>query len=156
MSPVPMESTVNPAATPAFEVTVPIRSSPARVWDVLVHASDDWASAFSPGTVAQTDWLEGSRIVWRDGSGAIGATGIVEAVRPQEHIRLRYYDEAVEHPKGPLGDYAEEFRLAVSGDRTVLTACAGTIAGMDEAMHRAMWEQALAKIKALAEDGEGG
>ncbi len=138
-----------------FTVSIAIDATPTRVWNVLLDVNEAWASAFGAGTRVDTVWHAGSPIVWCDESGNVGASGIIEAIHPPERLQLRYYDEAVRDPKGPLGEYTERF--AVSGTRcgpregSALDIKVGHVAGMDEAIHRQMWEQAAQLIKARAE-----
>jgi len=137
--------------TPAFSVTTSIAAPAARVWAILLDPNAHWACAFGEGTVVECDWREGSPIVWRDGSGNIGASGVIEALRPNDCLQLRYHDEAVRDPEGPLGDYVERFTVSSRADGTLLQADIGAIPDFEEAAHQRMWETALRLIKAQAE-----
>ncbi len=48
-----------------------IDASPAKVWETLWgdETYREWTAAFSPGSTVETDWKEGSKVLFLDGKG---------------------------------------------------------------------------------------
>lgn len=71
-----------------------IDASPEKIWEVLWN--DDtyrkWTSAFSEGSFAQTDWKQGSKILFLDGNGSGMVSRIAES-RPNEYMSFEHLGE---------------------------------------------------------------
>ena len=60
---------------PTIEKSIEIDAPIEKVYEVLTNPElvRGWASAFSEGTYAETDWQPGSTVEWKDKSGNVGA-----------------------------------------------------------------------------------
>jgi hypothetical protein len=61
---------------------------------------------------------------------------------------VRYYDDANAEPGSPLGDYSEIFNIDGS---TLLKIESGPVMKKHGLMQQPMWEDALIRIKTMAE-----
>ena len=134
--------------------TVLVTASASKVWEVLIDPTliKQWGNAFSEGTYVETDWSLGSEVVWKDAEGVVGAKGIVEINQKASLLKVAFYDEIDSKPPTPTGEYSEIFRLSERGDKTLLTIEAGPLEEKFISMHSPLWEKAVLKIKALAEE----
>lgn len=132
--------------------SVEIETSPARIWDILTDNSyvNQWASAFSAGTTVETDWKEGSRVLWKDSEGNIGADGIVALNDPGLILKVIFPEEENADNQHAM-KYSEKYILADRVLRTMLTIEAGPLKPEDAAKHAPLWDDALENIKRLAE-----
>lgn len=137
--------------TDSFTKSIRIRASLKDIWDIVLHPDHQWGLAFGDGTITETDWKEGSSIIWRDAENNIGANGIVEVHQPEEYLQLHYYDDLEPKPEATLGDYYEKFRLVSGEKENVLSVEIGKIAKSDTPMFEEMWDKAINIIKELAE-----
>ncbi|MBA2329549.1 MAG: SRPBCC domain-containing protein [Flavisolibacter sp.] len=130
--------------------SIEINSQPETVWNLLVDHEKikQWAAAFSEGTTIETNWSIGSEVIWKDGEGNIGAKGIVKIFQPHKKLHVRYYDDANAEPGSPLGDYSEIFNIDGS---TLLKIESGPVMKKHGLMQQPMWEDALIRIKTMAE-----
>lgn len=130
-----------------------------RVWDVLLQDETyrQWTAVFAPGSHADTDWQEGSKVVFADGSGQ-GLVGHITVSRRPEEIAMEYDGALVGGREDRESEEAASFRGAQ--ERYLLTEReqGGThlaiSADMDEKYFELMseqWVSALAKLKELAE-----
>lgn len=130
--------------------SIEINVSPEQVWQILVSldAVTKWAEAFSAETVVESDFKVGSSIVWKDHTGAIGASGIVSAREDAKQLEFTYRDESTANF---ADDYKERFALTSKHGKTTLMIFAGPLAKKYVKTHSPLWDKALAKIKNLAE-----
>lgn len=65
-----------------------------QVWDVLWSdvTYPEWTSAFSPGSIAETDWKEGSKILFLDGKGH-GMVSTIAVRRAPEFMSFKHLGE---------------------------------------------------------------
>jgi uncharacterized protein YndB with AHSA1/START domain len=145
-------------ALPSFVETemvsksVAIDASPAVIWDILLHPGQQWGEAFGGGTDVQTDWERGSRVIWTDAEGDIGAYGVVAEHRPKTYLQVDMYDRTDPEPNERPGEYSEKYELSESENSAcILTIAFGPLAKKYIPEHGAMWDEALAIIKDLAE-----
>lgn len=134
-----------------FTKSVRISASLKDIWNVILNPDNQWGLAFGGGATAETDWKEGSPIIWRDTLNNIGANGIVEVHQPEEHLRLHYYDDVEPKPEATLGNYYEKFSVVPDKDEYILSIEIGKIDRRDIPSHQAMWDKAISIIKELAE-----
>jgi uncharacterized protein YndB with AHSA1/START domain len=129
-----------------------IKASAESVWKVLLDPNYKWAKAFGEGTLAQTDWNEGSPITWTDLSGAVGARGIVKKKVENTELVLSYYDDVEPKAGETPGDYTELFKIVPGPDNTVtLIAESGPLAKKYITSHNGMWDKAMEAIQSFAE-----
>lgn len=72
----------------------PIHASAKRVWKVLWSdlTYRKWTSVFSPDSQAQSDWNEGSKILFTDGKGS-GMHSIIEKKIPEVQMTFKHIGE---------------------------------------------------------------
>ena len=145
------QSLRNFVETDSFTKSVRIRASLEAIWDIVLHPDNQWGLAFGGGATAETDWKEGSPIIWRDTENNIGANGVVEVHRPEEYLQLRYYDDVEPKPEATLGDYYEKYSIVPNQDDYILSIEIGKIAKSDIPFHQKMWDEAINIIKERSE-----
>ncbi|RDC63799.1 SRPBCC family protein [Adhaeribacter pallidiroseus] len=144
--------------TQIIKKSIEINAPAAKIWDVLLldQYNRIWFAEFSPGTFADTDWQEGSKVVFKDDSGS-GIIGTIVANQFGKLLSVEYTGIL----KADAEDYAskeaqqvkggrEIYRVAENNGATQLEIEADMGAEMYEMMAGA-WDQALLKIKDLAE-----
>ena len=64
------------------EFSIDIHAPKEKVWAVLWKDSTypKWTSVFSPGSVAETDWKKGSKVLFHDGKGSGMVSTIADKV----------------------------------------------------------------------------
>lgn len=139
--------------TARIVLSIEINAAPARTWAVLTGTETlrQWAAAFGEGTWAETNWAQGSEVVWKDNDGNMGAKGIILLNEPASLLKTGYYDDINSVPPTPLGEYTEIFALAEKAGGTILSTDAGPLSLKHIKVHQPMWEEALQRIKKIAE-----
>jgi uncharacterized protein YndB with AHSA1/START domain len=142
-----------------IEKTIDIHAPKERVWQVL--QADEltrlWYAIFSEGTHAETDWKQGSRVVFRDASNS-GMLGRIAESRPNEFLAIEYdgmvgedgkedYDSAMANE---MKGGRETYQLSATGDHTNLAVSCDMSEQWYEPMSAA-WDKAMVKIKELSE-----
>lgn len=135
----------------SFSKSIRIHAGADQIWNIILNPNNQWGLAFGGGATAETDWNEGSAIIWRDLSGHIGASGIVEVHEANKYLQLHYYDDVQPAPGSTLGEYYEKYTVVPEDGESVLSIEVGKIAKRYVAHHQEMWEDALKIIKDLAE-----
>ncbi|MCD8741478.1 SRPBCC domain-containing protein [Mucilaginibacter roseus] len=137
---------------------VEIAASPEKVWRVLFNneLNRQWLSYFSAGTFAETDWREGSRVTFADGSNN-GITGFILVGKPHTEVVIEYdgfilngvtdtTSEDAQNYKGAK----ESYLLTENNGHTVL-AISSDMGEEHFDQMSAAWDEALLKIKSMAE-----
>lgn len=136
-----------------------INATPEKIWKVLWN--DDtyrkWTSAFSEGSHAETDWKQGSKVLFLDGEG-MGMVSRVAENRPNEYMSFEHLgevrdgveDTTSERVKQWAGAH-ENYTLKKVNGKTEL------IIDMDindeyKDMFAQMWSKALENVKKLSEN----
>jgi uncharacterized protein YndB with AHSA1/START domain len=129
-----------------------------KVWDVLLQDENTriWYAEFSAGTYVQTDWKEGSKAIFTDGSGNGMIARIVEN-KWAEILDLEFTGELKDGKEEYDSDAAkamqgghETYRLSGENGATHLNIAVDMGVEYFEMMSAA-WDRALQKIKSLAE-----
>jgi uncharacterized protein YndB with AHSA1/START domain len=141
--------------TDSFTKSIRINAGLKDIWDIVLHPDHQWGLAFGGGATAETDWKEGSSIIWRDTQNNIGANGIVEVHQPEKCLQLHYYDDVKPKPEAKLGQYYEMFSITADNGQHLLSVEIGKMDKKDIPSHQIMWERALSIIKELAEKKDG-
>jgi hypothetical protein len=144
--------------TKLIEESILIQAPDYKIWQVITEDryNRKWLVEFGAGNVADTNWLEGSKALFTDGSKS-GLAGIIEVSRPFEEIKIAY--------TGIVADGVEDYQSAFAKEMQgfheiyVLSKEAGAVrfrisCDMDEEYFDDMseaWRRALQKIKDLAE-----
>jgi uncharacterized protein YndB with AHSA1/START domain len=145
--------------TKLIEKSILIQAPAAKIWEVITEdrLNRIWLAEFGAGNIADTDWREGSKALFTDGSKS-GLVGVIEVSRPFEQITIEYtgivtdgvedYDSEI--AKQMIG-YQETYILKEEegGARMSMTCAMGVDYYDDMA---AAWDKALDKIKELAEN----
>jgi uncharacterized protein YndB with AHSA1/START domain len=106
-----------------------IKATKEKIWDVLWnHGSYSvWTSAFAEGCYAESDWNEGSRILFLNGKGS-GMYSTIEKKIPGEFMSFRHIGQVKEGKEQPLDEKIkawsnglENYTLADAEGSTVLT-----------------------------------
>ena len=128
------------------------------IWSVLI--GDDtypqWTSVFDPNSRAETDWQEGSKVLFK-GSGGNGLVSRIVVHRPNEIISFEHQGmlkDGVEDLDSPeVNDwkgFRETYRLFSRGDQQELII-EQDMTEKEAEQFGVMWEKALQKVKELAE-----
>lgn len=137
--------------------SITVNAPKDRVWSVLTTADRyaEWAAVFSPDGKAgvQTDWQEGSKVVFTDGQG-MGLVGTITKHVPNEIITFSYVAELGEdgvETETAMKDSVEQYAVAEQDGMTLLSI----ELDMEEEyydMMAAAWDKALVKVKEMAEE----
>jgi len=134
-----------------------IEAPAEKVWRVLLDDTTyrQWTAVFHPGSYAESDWKEGSKVLFKTPEGD-GMVSKVIVSRPYEEIsfqhlgvlknNVEYFDDASNEWQG-----FETYRLKPAGNGTELLI----EQDLDEKhvdWFQATWEKALLKVKELAEE----
>lgn len=143
--------------TQEYEIII---DAPAKkVWDVLLgkESYPIWTSAFSPTSQVETDWQEGSKALFLDGSGQ-GMVSEIAANKPYEYISIRHlgtYKDGVEYTgnekENEWAGAMENYILQESNGNTRLLIELDVVDEYQKHMDE-MWPLALQKVKELAEE----
>lgn len=82
-----------------------IHASKNKVWDVLWNDATyrKWTSAFMEGSYAESDWNEGSKVLFLDGNGR-GMYSIIERKVPAEFMSFRHIGEVKDGVEQPVDE----------------------------------------------------
>jgi uncharacterized protein YndB with AHSA1/START domain len=74
--------------------SIAINAAPEKIWSVLWN--DDtyrkWTSAFTEGSYAETDWKQGSKVLFLDGKGQ-GMVSRIAVNKPNEYMSIEHLGE---------------------------------------------------------------
>ena len=140
--------------------TTTINATREKVWNVLWSDANyrAWAAVFHEGSQAQSDWKEGSKILFTDGQGKNGLVSKIARLIPNEFMSFQHLGElrdGVEDleiaDKEGWGFAFENYKLdAAGGDITNLTVEVDSNDAF-AAYFKDKFPKALAKIKEMAE-----
>ncbi|RCH54893.1 SRPBCC domain-containing protein [Mucilaginibacter hurinus] len=140
-----------------LKMSADINAPAEAVWDVLVkdELNRQWYAAFSEGSHAETDWQQGSRVIFTDDSKR-GVTGILTTVEPYKIIYIDYDGEVVNgqaelNSQDAMVGAHESYVLAHKNGVTHLDVELGVPDEYAEMMEE-MWKKALPILKQLAEN----
>lgn len=145
--------------TQKISKAIDIDASRENVWQVLIkdECTRQWYAVFSEGTKAETDWQEGSKALFTDNTGS-GIAAIIITNKPAEELIIEYTglvynskeDNDSEGAKQVKGG-RESYKLTEQAGITHLAVeCDMDKQWFDKMA--AAWDQAMAKIKELAEE----
>lgn len=74
-----------------YQFTTSINASPEKVWDILWNDTTypQWTSVFSEGSSAETDWKEGSKVLFLDGKGQ-GMVSMIATKKLNEFMSFKH------------------------------------------------------------------
>ncbi|ACU03365.1 MULTISPECIES: SRPBCC family protein [Pedobacter] len=143
-----------------LEFSIAINASPEKVWEIIIgkETYNDWTAPFAEGSSVETDWKKGSKALFLDGKGNGMVSEIVESI-PGKFLSIHHLGEVkdgVEDLTGyqgeQWGDALENYTLKEVEGKTVWLVNMD----MNEEYVKYMedtWPLAMAKVKALAENG---
>ena len=133
--------------------SITIQAPVNAVWEMLVtpECIRQWASAFSEGAMATSDWKKGSEVLWTDSTGTPGAKGKVLEIQQNQLLKVGFYDDAFAPSSAQLGKYTETYTLSASGNITILTIASGPLEPEHIQIHAPLWQKALLLLKQMAE-----
>ena len=142
-----------------LQKTILIGASPERIWEILVLDAYTrvWLAEFREGSFAESNWEPGSNILFEDGNGT-GIIGFIREMIPGRVLTFEYTgllnagrEDLTSAEALAVRNTRESYRLTAEGDATRLTIAMDL---PDEyfSLFNSLWDNALTKIKALAED----
>lgn len=136
-----------------------INASPEKVWDVLWtdETYRKWTTAFTEGSYAETDWKEGSKVLFLDNDRSGMVSRIVES-RPNEYMSFEHLGEMYNGVEDTTSEKVrkwagshENYTLKKVGGKTELSI-EMDIADEYKDMFTKLWPVALDNIKELSEN----
>jgi len=137
---------------------IDIEASVEKVWEVLFTPAsyEIWAAAFSEGIRVETNWEEGSKVVFIDSTHS-GVVGTIERNINSEFLSIRYIgvvENGIEDEESDKAKHVknahESYSLSFKDDKTHLTIESDVEEKRFGAM-RESWKKALTVIKDLSE-----
>lgn len=138
--------------------SITIKAPKEKVWSVLFDDATyrKWALVFAPGSCAETDWKEGSKALFHDGSGN-GMVSRIEASRPHDYLAIKHLGmikDGVENTdpaaNGGWGDAIESYTLSGENGITRLKVELDMAEEYKDYFEET-WPKTLDKVKELAE-----
>ena len=135
-----------------------INASPRTVWEILWEEKNyrNWTSVFSEGSRTETDWNEGSKVLFLDGKGS-GMVSYIAAKRPFEFMSFRHVgtvQNGVEDLDSPAtkewAGAMENYTLREVNGQTELTVDMDITAEYRDYFEKT-WPLALQRVKEMAE-----
>jgi ligand-binding SRPBCC domain-containing protein len=129
-----------------------------RVWEVLWNEDSykQWTAPFNPGSSVETDWQEGSRVLFTDGAGS-GMIARIQAVRPNEFMSFEHIgmlENGVENTTSEQvkawAGAQENYTLADQNGQTMLTVDIDIAEDHKESFD-SIFPKALGIVKELSE-----
>ncbi len=140
------------------EFKTTINASRDKVWDILWNEDNyrQWTSVFAEGSSVETDWNEGSKVLFVDGKGN-GMVSMIAVKRPVEYMSFKHLgfimdgvEDTTSEKVKPWVGAMENYTLRQNDEKTELVV---DIDLTDEYKDYFLktWPQALEKVKAMAE-----
>ena len=131
-----------------------ISASPAQVWAALTEPEQIKKYMF--GSQVETDWQQGSRILWKgeyEGKAYEDKGEIVE-IDPNRRLTVTHFSPLSGQEDVPDSYHTLVYELHEAGDTTRLSLSQDNNSSEDEAEKaRGTWEMVLAGIKEVVERG---
>ena len=136
-----------------------INATPEKIWNVLWNDETyrKWTSAFSEGSYAETDWKQGSKVLFLDGNGQ-GMVSRIAENRPNEYMSIEHLGEVKDGVEDTTSDRVkqwagahENYSLKKVNGKTELSIDMD-ITDEYKDMFTQIWPKALENVKNLAEN----
>jgi len=136
-----------------LKFTETIKAPKAKVWETLWNDETyrHWTSPFMEGSYAESDWKEGSRILFLS-PGGNGMYSIIEKKIPNEQMTFKHLGEVKNGVETP-GDWAgakEIYHLEEKNGTTQLEVQMDSVGEFEEYFSKT-FPVALNKVKEIAE-----
>ena len=135
-----------------------INATPEKIWKILWadETYRKWTSAFTEGSYAETDWKQGSKVLFLDGKGS-GMVSRIAVNKPNEFMSIEHLgmvkdgveDTSSEEVKAWKGAH-EDYTLKKVNGKTELSVDMDATEEFKE-MFSKIWPKALQNVKELAE-----
>ena len=144
----------------SIKKSVQINAEPEEIWQVLTEDRFNraWYTDFSEGSYAETDWKEGSKVLFKDTSGRGMFSKVVES-KPNEIISMEHQGVLMDNKEVFDSEEAaswkgcrETYRISQQ-EGHCLFSVEQDIPGEYRDAFLSMWDKALNKIQELAERG---
>jgi Activator of Hsp90 ATPase homolog 1-like protein len=139
--------------------SIVINATPEKVWKVLwgEDTYPKWTAAFAEGSNVETDWKQGSKVLFGDGKGSGMVSRIAES-RPNEYMSFEHLGEMKDGVEDTTSDRVKQW--AGSHENYTLKKVNGKtelIIDMDindqfKEMFAKIWPVALENVKKLSEN----
>ena len=143
-----------------IDKTITINADRLRVWDIITKSeyNNKWVNEFSPGMTLESDWNQGSPVVWKESSWKIVVEWDVIRVNPWKFLRFSVFDLELGRHKITVND-GITFELSPKNDMTILHMIHWDFSVLAEPqsyydMTLEAWNKIFPKIKELAEISE--
>lgn len=142
-----------------IETKIILHANKENVWKVITEDqyTRQWWAEFSPGSHAEGDWTEGSKILFVNEEKS-GMVAKITSLKPNEYLEFEYIgwiDKGVEDYDGPIAQALkggkETYRITEQDGVTILDATSDMSEEMYDSM-KALWDKAAIKLKELAEN----
>lgn len=139
---------------PALHFTVNINAPKEKVWETLWDDATyrQWTAAFHPGSYAESDWNEGSKILFLGPDGR-GMFSVIDKKIPNQQMTFRHLGElkdGIEEPKDWGEDAIESYQLNDKNGGTELTVQVSGTGDFEEYLKNT-FPTALDLLKKIAE-----
>lgn len=131
-----------------------INATPARVWVALTDP--ELIKRYMFGSQVETDWQQGSPIVWKgeyEGK-AYEDKGEIVQIEPERLLRVTHFSPLSGQEDVPENYHTLLYDLTAHGDATHLSLSQDRNGSQEEAERsKGMWEMMLAGLKEVVEGG---
>ena len=144
-----------------MQFKIDIQAPKEKVWETLWNDSTyrQWTAPFAEGSRAETDWKEGSKVLFTDGKGS-GMVSVIEQKKPNEFMSFKHLGTVVDgvedldnEKNKPWAGALENYTLKPMDGKTELSVdmdFSGLSPEMTNYFEQA-WPKALDKLKEVAE-----
>jgi Activator of Hsp90 ATPase homolog 1-like protein len=138
--------------------SVDINAPKEKVWDTLWAKGkyETWTAIFSEGSTVETDWKEGSKVLFTDGKGS-GMVSKIAANKPNEYMSFEHLGELKDGVEDTTSEKVKQWQGATE-NYTLTENNGGTKLEVDMAItsdfkdyFEKTWPKAIEAIKTLAE-----
>jgi len=129
-----------------------------KVWNTLwtKESYEKWTTAFSEGSTVDTDWKEGSKVIFSDGTGN-GMVSKIAANKPPEYMSFTHLGEIKDGVEDTTSEKVkqwqgctESYRLTENNGGTKLEVDMDITPEFKDYFEKT-WPKAMQAIKTLAE-----
>lgn len=138
--------------------SVDINAPKEKVWDILWSKGkyETWTAVFSEGSTVETDWIEGSKVLFTDGKGS-GMVSKIAANKPNEYMSFTHLGEMHNGVEDTTSEKVKQWQGATES-YTLTENNGGTKLDVDmdispdyKDYFQDTWPKAIEVIKSLAE-----
>lgn len=136
-----------------------INASPEKIWKILWtdETYRKWTTAFAEGSYAETDWKQGSKVIFSDGKGQ-GMVSRIAENRPNEFMSIEHLgmikdgiEDTTSEAVKPWAGAHEDYTLKKVNGKTELNIDMDITEEFKD-MFSSMWPKALQSVKELSEN----